>query len=91
MPKILAKADVQSKLKNTPGWQLKSGEIMRVYKFSGFITAMAFVNHVADLAEKMGHHPDILVQYNKVTLTVSTHSAGGLTELDFTLAQKIDA
>ena len=52
---------------------------------------MAFVNHVADLAEKMDHHPDILIQYKKVTLTLSTHSAGGLTALDFELAKKIDA
>jgi 4a-hydroxytetrahydrobiopterin dehydratase len=52
---------------------------------------MAFVNHVAGLAEAMDHHPDILIQYRKVKLTLSTHSAGGLTELDFALAQKIDA
>ena len=51
---------------------------------------MVFVNHVADLAEKMDHHPDILVQYNKVRLTLSTHSAGGLTQADLDLAKEID-
>ena len=62
-----------------------------LYVFSGFVPAMAFVNHVADLAERMDHHPDILIQYKKVTLTLSTHSEGGLTNLDFDLAKKIDA
>ena len=52
---------------------------------------MTFVNHAADLAESMDHHPDILVQFNKVTLTLSTHSAGGLTDLDLELAKKLDA
>ena len=52
---------------------------------------MAFVNFVAGLAEAADHHPDILIEYKKVTLTLSTHSAGGLTDLDFGLARKIDA
>ncbi len=91
MAKKLTKKEIAESMKKVPGWERQGDEILRLYTFSGFITAMAFVNHVADLAETMDHHPDILIQYRKVRLTLSTHSAGGLTELDFTLAQKIDA
>ena len=91
MSKLLSENEIKDGLKKLPGWSRKNGEITKNYKFSNFIAAMAFVNHVADLAETMDHHPDILIQYNKVKLTLSTHSAGGLTSLDFTLAQKIDA
>ena len=73
-----------------PGWELKAAEIAKLYKFKDFKEAMGFVNRVADLAEEADHHPDILIRYNKVTLTLSTHSAGGLTEKDFQLARKID-
>jgi len=91
MANLLTENDIGQALKMVPGWKHRGKEISRLYTFSGFIAAMAFVNHVADLAEKMDHHPDILIQYKKVTLTLSTHSAGGLTDLDFTLARKIDA
>jgi len=91
MPKRLSQKEILEKLKGLSGWRRNRQEISRTYAFSGFIPAMAFANHVADLAERMDHHPDILIQYNKVTLTLSTHSAGGLTALDFELAKKIDA
>jgi len=91
MSKSLTEKEIQEKLRKVPGWKRSGPEISRLYVFSEFIAAMAFVNYVADLAETMDHHPDILIQYRKVKLTLSTHSAGGLTELDFTLAQKIDA
>ena len=91
MPKLLTAKETLKLLKGLPGWKRTGKEISRLYTFSGFITAMAFVNHVASMAESMDHHPDILIQYKKVKLTVSTHSAGGLTDLDFALAGKIDA
>jgi 4a-hydroxytetrahydrobiopterin dehydratase len=87
----LTEPEIAQFLKRVPGWKRQGDEISRLYTFSGFTAAMAFVNHVADLAEQLDHHPDILIQYKKVTLTVSTHSEGGLTVLDFTLAQNIDA
>ena len=90
MAKKLEEAQIQERLGRLPGWTRQGQEISREYQFSDFVGAMAFVNHVADQAEKMDHHPDILVRYNKVKLTLSTHSAGGLTDLDFTLAQRID-
>ena len=65
---------------------------MRDYEFDDFRGAMAFVNRVADLAEEANHHPDILVHgWNKVRLTLTTHSAGGLTDNDFQMARRIDA
>ena len=91
MPTLLTEPEIAQKLKQTTDWKRRQQNISRKYTFSGFIAAMAFVNHVADLAEKMDHHPDILIQYKKVTLTLSTHSAGGLTDLDFKLAKNIDA
>ena len=91
MPKVLTENEIKNAMSKIPGWKLEKKEISRLYKFSEFVPAMAFVNHVAGLSEGMNHHPDILIQYNKVTLTLSTHSAGGLTALDFTLARKIDA
>src|SRR5579872_713583 len=85
----LPEKDITARLKKLKGWSRRGQEIARQYKFSDFIAAMAFVNHVADRAETLDHHPDILIQYNKVKLTLSTHSAGGLTEKDFELAKKI--
>lgn len=76
----------------TVEWERRGDEIVREWKFSNFRTAMAFVNVVADLAEAANHHPDILVHgYNRVRLTLTTHSAHGLTERDFGLARRIDA
>ena len=73
------------------GWELKEGAIVKLYKFKDFVESMRFVNRVAELAEAQDHHPDILIRWNRVTLTLSTHSAGGLTEKDFHLAAQIDA
>jgi 4a-hydroxytetrahydrobiopterin dehydratase len=74
-----------------PGWELRAGAIRRQYRFPDFKSAMAFVNRVAALAEEADHHPDFLIEYDKVTLTLTSHDSGGLTERDFRLARKIDA
>lgn len=71
-------------------WNRAGSSITRLWTFKNFAEAMCFVNAVAELAEKENHHPDITIQWNKVTLSLSTHSAGGLTERDFELAKKID-
>lgn len=72
-------------------WRREGDAIMRDLKFEDFTSAVAFVNRVAEAAEAANHHPDITIHgYNKVTLTLATHSAGGLTEADFNLAQVID-
>ena len=76
-------------METVPGWENNGKEITRLYKFKDFAEAMVFVNKVAGLAEAADHHPDIDIRYNKVRLTLSTHSAGGLTEKDFSLARQI--
>ena len=89
-PERLSEDQIQENLKSIPGWALKMGEITRLYKFKDFVDSMNFVNQVAQLAEQADHHPDIFIQYNKVVLTLSTHSASGLTQKDFQLAKEID-
>ena len=86
----LADAEIAQCLKAAPEWQRKGDEISRTYTFSGFTDAIAFVNQMAAHAESVNHHPDILVQYNKVTLTLSTHDAGGITQKDFDFARVAD-
>lgn len=72
-------------------WRREGDAIVRECKFEDFTSAVAFVNRVAEAAETANHHPDITIHgYNKVTLTLATHSAGGVTEADFNLAQVID-
>jgi len=88
---ILTPNEVQDRLQSLPQWRLEKGEIVRETAFSDFVSAMDFVNAVADQAELAGHHPDIDIRYNKVRLALVSHDAGGLTPRDFDLAASIDA
>lgn len=90
MPKLVER-DITSRLASLKGWSRRENEIQKLYTHKNFKEAMGFVNRVAQLAEKANHHPDILIKWNKVTLTLSTHSEGGLTDKDFNLAAQIDA
>ena len=73
------------------GWQREGEALVCELKFDDFAAAMAYVNRVADLAEEVDHHPDILVHgWNHVRLTLTTHSAGGLTDNDYAMARRID-
>jgi 4a-hydroxytetrahydrobiopterin dehydratase len=73
-------------------WAREGDALVRDYKLDDFAAAIAFVNRVADVAEELNHHPDILVHgWNRVRLTLSTHSQGGITDSDFALAERIDA
>jgi 4a-hydroxytetrahydrobiopterin dehydratase len=89
MAKLTTEA-VQVALKKLPGWNLKDEGIYKQYTWPSFPDAIKFVNQVADLAEQADHHPDILINYRRVTLTLSTHSEGGITQKDFDLAAQID-
>lgn len=89
MPK-LTPAQIKAALPSIPDWQKKGANIVRTFQFQDFVGAIRFVGAVAKLAEKAGHHPDIDIRWNKVTLALSTHSEGGLTEKDFALAKKCD-
>ena len=83
-------ARIKSALRRVPEWKKRRREITRTFQFKDFVVAMRFVNRVARLAERAWHHPDIDVRWNKVTLVLTTHSEGGLTEKDFELALKFD-
>lgn len=87
----LSEPQIAEKLKECEGWTEINGSIQRTYQFKDFVQAMAFVNQAADLAEQRQHHPDMLIRYNKVTLTLSTHDAGGITAKDFDYAKSADA
>jgi 4a-hydroxytetrahydrobiopterin dehydratase len=87
----LADAQVAAELAQTPGWKRAGKAIERTYRFPDFKAAMVFVNWVAALAERANHHPDVIIHYNEVTVSVWTHSDGGLTTKDFALARGIDA
>ena len=82
---------VETELRALPHWSRQGQSIARTYPFKDFAAAIAFVNKVATLAEEAWHHPDIDVRWNTVTLTLTTHDAGGLTARDFSLAASIDA
>jgi 4a-hydroxytetrahydrobiopterin dehydratase len=88
---LLSEAEIEEGLNGLRGWEKKGNEIVKVYKNKNFVESIGFVNKVAIIAEKADHHPDILIQYKNVTLTLSTHSQGGLTGKDFKLAGEIDA
>ena len=85
----LSESDIAAGLKKLEGWSVASGNLHRVFEFKDFSQAFAFMTRVALAAEKMDHHPDWSNSWNKVTVDLSTHSAGGLTTNDFDLAGKI--
>ncbi len=87
----LADDEIEALLTGVAGWQREREWLWREFRFPTFREAIAFVNRVAEIAESLDHHPDIGIQYTKVTLRVTTHDAGGLTENDFTLASRIEA
>jgi 4a-hydroxytetrahydrobiopterin dehydratase len=87
---LLTEDAITAELASVPGWERTGGSIARIVTRADFRDSLLFVGAVAYLAEKAGHHPDILIQWNKVTLTLSTHSAGGLTANDFALARRIN-
>ena len=90
MTQLLSEDEIASRLEDSQ-WRREGSEIIRDWQFDDFAAAMRFVNQVADAAEEANHHPDILVHgWNKVRLSLSNHSAGGLTEADFGMAGRID-
>jgi len=87
----LDETQIAERLAALTGWQRVGDAIRRTWRFADFKQAMAFVNRVAEAAEAADHHPDILIEYSRVTLTLSTHDAGGLTTRDFDLAARLEA
>jgi 4a-hydroxytetrahydrobiopterin dehydratase len=87
---LLDEAAVKAALDRLPGWERNGDQIVKTYTLDDFRSAMTFVDRVAEAAEAAEHHPDIDIRWNKVTLWLSTHSAGGLTERDTALAHRIE-
>ena len=87
----LSEEEVVKKIEQLSGWSRGENWIEKKYVFKNFLRAMSFVNAIAYVAESINHHPDIIVHYNEVTLRNWTHVSNGVTERDFTLAEKIDA
>ena len=88
-PKLGA-AQVRELLGQVTGWEANDNKLRKTFTFKDFVTAMEFLNRVAEVAEQEQHHPDFAVHYNQVTFTIWTHTVGGLSENDFILAAKID-
>jgi 4a-hydroxytetrahydrobiopterin dehydratase len=88
---LLSDIDISAELASLPAWTRAGSNIICTVTLADFKAAMLYTGAVAYLAEQATHHPDILIQWNKVTLTLSTHSAGGLTQADFSLARSISA
>ena len=90
MAKALSETDVQTRLAALPGWVLEGGRLVRTFAFPSYADGVAFAVKVALIAEKADHHPDLLeITWKKVRVVYVTHSAGGLTELDFQAAEAV--
>ncbi|MCG3114021.1 MAG: 4a-hydroxytetrahydrobiopterin dehydratase [Candidatus Manganitrophus sp.] len=87
---LLSMEEVRRKIHDLKGWELYDNMLQKKYSFRTFKTAMQFVNRVAELADSVDHHPDMMINYNRVLLKLMTHSQGGITDRDFNLAQMID-
>jgi len=90
MPR-LNQAQVRRRMGGIPAWRARARAIRRTFVFEGFMDSIGFVNRVARKAQKSDHHPDIDIRWNKVTLTLTTHSEGGLTAKDFSMAKECGA
>ncbi|MFE0170991.1 4a-hydroxytetrahydrobiopterin dehydratase [Streptomyces sp. NPDC059002] len=91
-PEPLSLKEIEDRLAELPGWSLDGDRITRSYRLGSHFAAAALVLHIAQTQEELGHHSDLRLGYNTVTLSVNTHSAGGaLTDLDFELARRVEA
>ena len=89
MAELLSEAEIQEKASQLSGWEVDGKKLRCQKKLKNFVEAIAFVNKLVDPAETAAHHPDLEISYNKVTINLTTHDAGGLTEKDFALAKEI--
>jgi 4a-hydroxytetrahydrobiopterin dehydratase len=88
---LLSDSEVEEKLAGLSGWERSGDAIRKDFKRGDFVGSVRFVSSLVEPAEGMNHHPDVAVSWDTVTVTISTHSEGGLTAADFELAEKIDA
>lgn len=87
---VLNEDQIKAKLNSVPGWELQNDHLKKTFQLDDFKASLKFVNKVGDLAENANHHPDILIQYNNVTLSLRTHDEDGISDKDFNLAEQIE-
>ncbi|MDQ3997363.1 MAG: 4a-hydroxytetrahydrobiopterin dehydratase [Gemmatimonadota bacterium] len=87
----LSDVEIQRALGALNGWSRRGNTLVKTFTFDRFADGIAFVNRVARIADEMDHHPDIDIRYTKVTMSLSTHDAGGVTKTDFKLAERIES
>jgi 4a-hydroxytetrahydrobiopterin dehydratase len=87
----MSENEVTTQLSTLGGWERDGDALTREFEFANFVGSVDFVNRITPVAEELNHHPDLSISWNKVRVTLSTHSEGGITENDFTLATKIDS
>ena len=90
MSELIPQEEIPASLTKCPAWELEGKALMRTIEFESFNEAIDFVNKLAEMAEDAGHHPDIAIRYVKVTLRLTTHDKGGVTDADLEMAQRID-
>ncbi|MFD2257565.1 4a-hydroxytetrahydrobiopterin dehydratase [Luteolibacter algae] len=90
MSDLLEEEELISALKKCPEWEIEKKYITRSFEFEEFMDGIDFVNNVGEIAEEAQHHPDITIKHTKVTLKLTTHDVGGVTDLDIELAQRVD-
>lgn len=88
---VIKMSEVQERLKELPGWSLEGRSIQKTFQTADFVSAVELLNRIVPLAEELEHHPDVTIKnYNRVTISLTTHDAGGITEMDFALARRIE-
>jgi 4a-hydroxytetrahydrobiopterin dehydratase len=87
---VLTDAEIDDRLSRYEGWERRGDAIRKVFKFDDFRGSIDFITRITPVAEEMNHHPDLAVSWNSVTVSLSTHSQGGVTDSDFELASEID-
>lgn len=88
--KKLTEEEIRQFISNNEGWKLKGNLIEKVFSFNNFKESVDFIAKIQPIADKLDHHPDVCIYYNKVVVQLTTHDAGGLTDLDVELAKEID-
>lgn len=86
----LETAEIERRLSALPGWEFKDNAIGKLYRFKAFMDGIGFLNRVAGMAEAADHHPDVKINYTRITFSCSTHDQGGVTAKDFKLAAQIE-
>jgi 4a-hydroxytetrahydrobiopterin dehydratase len=86
---VLTETQISEQLKTLPEWTIKNQQLIRIFEFENFVRAITFVDSLVEPAERLAHHPDLFISYNRVTVSLTTHDVGGLTQQDFDLAKII--